>query len=414
MKAVIVGAGIIGLSTAYYLQKSGWDVTVLERSDGTDNCSFGNAGMIVPSHFTPLASPGMVTRGIRWMFDSRSPFYVKPSLSWPLIQWGFQFMRSANRKNVEHGAPFLRDLSLLSHTLYKELSASPDFDFALEEKGILMYFKTQKTAEEEIHTGEIARTLGLDAEVLTSAQIQLLEPDIELDVLGAVHYHCDAHVYPNNLMAQLNKSITSKGGLIYNNAGVCSIEIQQGSIKKIKTKENEYTGDVFILAGGSWLPELTKMAGLNIPLMPGKGYSVTENNPAVRLNIPAILCEARVAITPMNGLMRYGGTMEIAPVNHHTNLKRVEGILESIPKYFSNLHPKMPDTKEIWYGFRPCSPDGLPYIGSVRKIKNLMIAGGHSMMGLGLGPATGKVISEICNHQKTSVNTDAFDPERFS
>ena len=282
--------------------------------------------MIVPSHFTPLASPGIVAQGIRWMFDSKSPFYVKPSLNWPLIQWGYQFLRNANRKNVEHGAPYLRDLSLLSHSLYKELSVSPGFDFALEEKGILMYFKTQKTADEEIHTAGIARKLGLDAEVLTKEQIQLLEPGIELDILGAVHYHCDAHLYPNKLMTQLKKYISNNGGLIHINDPVLSMDIQQGEIKKMKTKENDYGGDVFILAGGSWLPELTKMAGINIPLMPGKGYSITENNPPIKLNIPAILCEARVAITPMNGHMRYGGTMEIASVNHHINIKRVEGI----------------------------------------------------------------------------------------
>jgi D-amino-acid dehydrogenase len=413
MKAVIVGAGIIGLSSAYYLQKTGWQVTVLEKNDGTDNCSFGNAGMIVPSHFTPLASPGIVAQGIRWMFDSKSPFYVKPSLSWPLIQWGYQFLRKANRKNVEHGTPYLRDLSLLSHSLYKELAASPDFDFSLEEKGILMYFKTQKTAEEEIHSAGIARTLGLDAELLTREQIQLLEPGLELNIMGAVHYHCDAHLYPNKLMTQLKKYIITNGGLIHTNVPVLSMEIQHGEIKKIKTKENDYAADAFILAGGSWMPELTKMAGMNIPLMPGKGYSITENRPAIKLNIPAILCEARVAITPMNGLMRYGGTMEIAPINHYINMKRVEGILEAVPRYFSNLQPKMPDTKNIWYGFRPCSPDGLPYIGSSKKTKNLMIAGGHSMMGLGLGPATGKIISEICNQQQTSVRIDAFDPERF-
>jgi D-amino-acid dehydrogenase len=414
MKAVIVGAGIIGLSSAYYLQKNGWEVTILEKTDGTDNCSFGNAGMIVPSHFTPLASPGIVAQGIRWMFDSKSPFYVKPSLSRSLIQWGFQFMRKANRKNVEHGAPYLRDLSLLSHSLFKELSTSPDFDFGLAEKGILMYFKTQKTADEEMHTAEKARVLGLDAEVLTKEQIKRLEPDIELSVLGAVHYHCDAHLYPNKLMTQLKKYIINNGGLVRTNDQVVSIEANHGVIKKIKSNKNEYNADVFILAGGSWLPELTKMAGINIPLMPGKGYSITENNAEIKLNIPAILCEARVAITPMDGHMRYGGTMEIASINHQVNIKRVEGILEAVPKYFSNLQPKMPDKKDIWYGFRPCSPDGLPYIGFARKINNLMIAGGHSMMGLGLGPATGKIISEMCNHQHTSVRSDAFDPERFS
>lgn len=414
MKAVIVGAGIIGLSSAYYLQKSGWEVTVLEKTDGTDNCSFGNAGMIVPSHFTPLASPGIVAQGIRWMFDSKSPFYVRPSLNGSLLRWGYQFIRKANQKNADHAAPYLRDLSLLSHALYKELSASRDFDFSMEEKGILMYFKTQKVADEEIHTAEKARVLGLDAEALTKDQIKRLEPGIELNVLGAIHYHCDAHLYPNQLMPQLKKYLTDQGGVIHTNEPVLTMEIQHGTIKKLKTKANDFEADVFILAGGSWLPELSKMAGIHIPMMPGKGYSVTDNNPTIRLNIPAILCEARVAITPMHGLMRYGGTMEIASVNHQINIKRVEGILEAVPGYFSNLQPKMPDKKDIWYGFRPCSPDGLPYIGFSHRIKNMMIAGGHSMMGLGLGPATGKVVTEMCNQEQTSVRTDAFDPERFS
>ncbi len=125
MKAVIVGGGIIGLCSAWYLQQTGWSVTVLERDDLTDNCSYGNAGMIVPSHFTPLASPGIIAQGIRWMFDSKSPFYVKPSLNPSLIKWGIQFIRHANTKNVSLGTPYLRDLSLLSHQLYQELEKIP-------------------------------------------------------------------------------------------------------------------------------------------------------------------------------------------------------------------------------------------------------------------------------------------------
>ena len=414
MKAVIIGGGIIGLCSAYYLQKSGWRVTVLERNDLTDNCSFGNAGMIAPSHFTPLASPGMITQGIKWMFDEKSPFYVKPELSWSLLNWGIRFIRKANKRNVEYGAPYLRDLSLLSHSLYKELSTTPGFDFALEEKGILMYFKTEKKAEEEVHLARKAQTLGLDAQVLTKLQVQVLEPHLELDILGAVHYRCDTHLYPNNLMLQLRQSIITKGGLIKIHCPVTGIAHAMGNIKKVKTSEGNFEADLYVMANGSWLPELTRMVGIPVPLMPGKGYSITEKDPRIRLNIPAILCEARVAITPMKGIMRYGGTMEIAAVNDQINLKRVQGILDSVPRYFTNMHVPMPEKKDIWYGFRPCSPDGLPYIGFSRKIKNLIIAGGHSMMGLGLGPATGLIISELANHQKTSVKTEAFRPERFS
>jgi D-amino-acid dehydrogenase len=162
MKAVVIGGGIVGLSSAYYLQKSGWQVTVIDKTDMLDSCSYGNLGMIVPSHFVPLAAPGMISQGIRWMFNNKSPFYVKPSLNKDLISWGLKFMKSATLKHVDQAASYLLDINLFSKTLYEELSAVPGFDFAMEKKGILMYYKTQKVEEEEVHLGEKARQMGLD------------------------------------------------------------------------------------------------------------------------------------------------------------------------------------------------------------------------------------------------------------
>lgn len=413
MKAVIIGGGIIGLCSAYYLQKKGWQVTVLDKGDLADNCSFGNAGMIVPSHFVPLASPGIVAQGIKWMFDSKSPFYVKPALSWRMASWGLKFIRHANKKNVNHGTPYLCNLNLLSSLLYNELASQPGFDFALEQKGIIMYYKTEKVGEEEIHLAEKARELGLNAEVLTTQQAQSLEPEVELDVAGAVHYHCDGHLYPKKLMEQLMRSITENGGIIKTNCAVTSMDKTNGSLTNVHVGSESFGADLFVITGGSWLPELCKMAGIHIPLMPGKGYSITALNPEKKLSIPAILCEAKVAITPMDGHMRYGGTMEIAGINNTININRVKGIIESVPKYFPNLQVALPETKDIWYGFRPCSPDGLPYIGRSKKLSNVIIAGGHSMMGLSLGPATGKLVAEMANEERLSVKADAFDPERF-
>ena len=412
--AIIIGGGIIGLSSAYYLQQSGWQVTLIDATDLSDSCSYGNLGMIVPSHFVPLAAPGMISQGIKWMLNSRSPFYVKPSLNLDLISWGLKFIKSATPQHLERSAIPLRDFNLFSKSLYEELATRPGFDFSLEKKGILMYYKSEKVGEEEVHLGEKARGMGLDVVALSKNEVQALEPETELDVLGAVHYRCDAHLYPNQLIPQLIEHLKTVGVHFVTNSKVVKMETAAGKITKVITQHDTYTGDIIVAAGGSWLPQLTKMAGVNVTLMPGKGYSFTIQQPKQKLNIPAILCEARVAITPMHGYMRYGGTMEIAPVNNKINRKRVEGIVQSIPQYFPGLEVEMPEAKDIWYGFRPCTPDGLPYLGYSRKVNNLIIAGGHAMSGLSLGPASGKLVAELANRQNTSVSIDAFHPDRFS
>jgi D-amino-acid dehydrogenase len=315
---------------------------------------------------------------------------------------------------LEKSALPLRDINLFSKALYEELAAKPGFGFALEKKGILMYYKTEKVGEEEVHLGEKAQAMGLDVVALNKAEVQALEPETALDILGAVHYRCDAHLYPNKLVPQLISHLKTAGVEFKTNSPVEKIVTQAGKIKKVVVPTGEVEGDVVIIAGGSWLPQLTKMAGVTVPLMPGKGYSFTFDHPQQKLNVPAILCEARVAITPMDGRMRYGGTMEIAPVNDKINLKRVEGIVRGVSQYFPGIKLAVPAEKDIWYGFRPCTPDGLPYIGFSKKITNLVIAGGHAMSGLSLGPATGKLVEELVNGKAASVGLEAFSPERFS
>jgi D-amino-acid dehydrogenase len=413
MKAVIIGGGIIGLSSAYYLLREGFEVTVVDQTDLSDNCSLGNLGMIVPSHFVPLAAPGIVSQGIRWMFDAKSPFYVKPSLNPSLIKWGLKFIRSANEKNVNNAAPYLRDLNLFSKKLYEELAVQPGFDFSFEKKGIIMYFKTQQVADEEIHLAETARSMGLDVVVRTKEELQMIEPGASVNAIGGVHYQCDAHLSPDKLNAQLIGYLKKEGVVFHTGKKINKVVVESKQIKKVVADDLEIEGDVFVMAAGSWMPELMKMIGLNLSLVPGKGYSFTIDHPVQKLNVPAILCEARVAITPMNGRMRYGGTMEINAINKKVNMKRVQGIVESVADYLPGLALDMPAKEDVWYGFRPCSPDGLPYIGYGNVIKNMLYAGGHAMMGLSLGPATGKLIAELATHQAPSVGMEAFYPERF-
>ncbi|MDB5139524.1 MAG: amino acid dehydrogenase [Mucilaginibacter sp.] len=412
-KAIIIGGGVIGLFSAYYLHKSGWEVDVLDRGDLSDNCSFGNAGMVTPSHFVPLASPGMVEQGIRWMFNSKSPFYVKPSLNKDLLSWGLKFVKSATKKHLERSAGGLRDISLLSRDLYHEFEKDAGFDFGLTDNGILMLFKSPKVEEEELHMVEKATNLGLDAQYLTPDECHKLQPGIELDILGAVHYHCDSHMYPNMLMKGLVKYLEAEGVGIHRNTEVTKIIHDGKNITSVLTEDNEYTADSYLISGGSWSPGIAKLVGLKVPLMPGKGYSFMVHEPVKKMTIPSILCEARVAVTPMNGSIRFGGTMEIGKINKQVNMNRVKGIVESVPKYFPDFKLPVPDQKDIWFGFRPCSPDGLPYIGMSGKYNNLAIATGHAMIGLALGPATGKLIADALNGQQPIMDMNMFSPFRY-
>ena len=202
MKSVgIIGGGISGLFSAYYLLESGCEVTIIERGTFQDGCSYGNAGMIVPSHIIPLAQPGMITNGMRWMLSSESPFYVKPRLNGDLIKWGYLFWKHSTEAHVRRAIPVLRDLSLLSRQLFQDLARREDFNFGWQEKGLFMLFKSQETRHEMQEEAQVANRAGIEAQVLSAQEVQAMEPDVRVVVEGAVYYAGDAHIYPNQLMA---------------------------------------------------------------------------------------------------------------------------------------------------------------------------------------------------------------------
>lgn len=415
----IIGGGVIGLCSAYYLTQENCQVTLIERNRFEDGCSFGNAGMIVPSHFIPLAAPGMIEQGIRWMFNSESPFFVKPRLSWDLFNWGWEFYRAATKKQVAIASPALRDISLLSKSLYHELAQQPGFQFSFEEKGLMMLCKSAHTFDEEAVVAEQANALGIEARVLSKTALNALEPEIKPEVAGAVYYPGDAHLYPDAFMQQLREYLIGAGVEILAETTVLDFEFQNKRITHLKlsrnAQEQRLPVDELLLATGAWSQHLGRALRLNLPIQAGKGYSFTlPQREGQRLRFPTILAEARVAITPMAGqFIRFGGTMEIGGLNDTINLNRVRGIVKAIPKYFNGYAVEMPKAPNIWHGLRPCSPDGLPYIGRSRQHDNLCIATGHAMMGLSLAPATGKLISEVMTGQTPSVGMELFEVGRY-
>ena len=416
MEVIVVGGGIVGLSSAYFLQESGHQVTVIDQTDMTNSCSYGNAGYVCPSHFVPLATPGIVKQGLKWMLNPQSPFYVKPRLDLSLIKWGLKFMKMATAENVEKAAIHLRDYALLSKKWYGHWESLPQFKFAYEHNGLLEIFQTEKAAEHASHLVHKAHEIGLtDTKLLNQQELFALEPNHKINAIGAIHFACDGHLYPNKLMQQLIADLKSKGVIFKTNEEVMSFEKTAGKITAVLTETNKYKADAVVIATGSWSRELAKKLDMDLLLMPGRGYSITLEDSPYQTNYPSVLVEGRVALTPMDGnKMRFGGTMEITTTDSAPQLNRVVGIIKAVKSFYPDFDIPVPTLDKVWYGYRPCSADGLPYLGRTKKWNNLVMATGHAMVGLSLGAGTGKLVSEIVNEQPTSIDISYYSPERFN
>lgn len=410
----IIGGGVVGLCSAYFLRKEGVEVTIIDKSDLSDGASHGNAGMIVPSHFVPMASPGVIAQGIKWMFDSKSPFYIKPRLSLELAQWMWKFYRSCNRTNVNRAVPVLFEFHEYSKILYREFSKMSDFSFCFEEKGLLMLYKSLKQEAEEIEMANRAHDIGIGAEIMSQKELSKLEPDIKLNVKGGLYFPGDAHLHPNKFISQMIKYLMDNGVNFMSMREVIDFNTKNGKIDKLLLDNDEQLSvENVLFSGGSWTGKLIQKLGINLYLQDGKGYSITLDQPKIKPKIPTILSEAKVAITPMGNDLRIGGTLEISNFSKQINRKRLEGIIENVPRYYPDMNIKMPKNEDVWYGYRPCTPDGMPYVDRSEKFTNAFVAVGHGMMGMSLGPSTGKMVSEIFTDKKSSIPRELMKINRF-
>ncbi|MDY7395886.1 FAD-dependent oxidoreductase [Aureibaculum sp. 2210JD6-5] len=412
---IIIGGGIIGLSTAYYLQKEGCSVTVIDQTnmDGlTGGASYVNAGYLTPSHIISLAAPGMITKGIKYMFNSTSPFYMKPRLDLDFLKWTWYFKKSATKEKVEKAMTVIRDINLLSRDLYEEIHDSGDLgSFQLDKRGLLMLYKTDQAGEAESAVAKIAQNLELESVFLNAEELKVLEPKVSPEVKGAIHYLCDFHTSPNEIMINMKSHLEKSGVVFQKNEKVVDFSFSNNKITEIITDKNTHKADEVILAAGSWSGFLSKKLNLKLPMEGGKGYRINMEQ-ETGINYPAILMEKKVAVTPMASFTRFAGTMEMSGLNHDINKKRVIAIANASEQYYEGLEIPQTDIDNAQCGLRPVSPDGLPYIGRTAEFKNLTIGTGHAMMGWSLGPATGKLISEIIIDRKISMNIDSFNPQR--
>ncbi len=411
-KVVVIGGGISGLCSAYYLVKEGYSVTVLDQGDITTGASFINAGYLTPSHFIPLAAPGIITQGLKWMLNSSSPLYIKPRWDVDFFKWALLFKKSATKSNVQRSIPLLKELNLKSQFLFEEMLSSLDFAFHYEKKGVLMVYSTAKSEEEEHMMAERAAEEGLDVSCLSKGELEELQPVFSNYVKGAVHYKCDAHTTPNHFMDQMKTWLRSKGVTFELGEKVDGFAIKNNKIVAAKTEKAVFDADEFVLACGSWTSKLASLLNLKIPIQGGKGYSMDVFRPT-GISVPAILLEAKVAVTPMENFSRFAGTMEFSGNNTIVEKQRVEALAKAVKTYYRGVEINQEEKNKATSGLRPVSPDGLPFIGKTSKYDNLTIAAGHAMMGWSLGPITGKLVTQAISKEKFAVDMGLLLPERF-
>jgi len=410
-KVIVIGGGIVGLSTAYYLLQEGHEVSVIDKGQITSGASHVNAGYLTPSHIVPMAAPGMITKGIRWMFNASSPFYIKPRFDLDLIRWGLKFMKSCTPEHVQRSMKSILEINLLSKQLYLEMQQTQFLDFHLETKGLLMAYKTAHAEQEEAEVVRWAKELGITVNHYSKEEVSKLQPEAPMDIAGAYWYESDAHSTPELFMKNLKEHLTAQGVEFVLEGEVTSFQKKGNHLIAVQTDRGQFPADEFVVATGAWSEQLLKTLGVRLSVQAGKGYRLNLNQ-STGINLPAILLEAKVAVTPMEGFTRFGGTMEISGINQKINAKRVAAIAKAANDYYPEVRIPQASIDEVQSGLRPLSPDGLPFIGRHSAVANLVLATGHSMMGWSLGPATGKLVTELISNQSSSLDLRPFAPER--
>ncbi len=413
---LICGGGIIGLCSAYYLAREGFRVTVVERSaEGGDSCAHGSAGYVSPSHVIPFASPGMIGAAIKGMLDSRSSFYVKPRLDTELMRWGWLFARSCSWSHTRKVAPLLRDLCLASRELFVELADITGNAFELKTEGLLTLCRTQQALDREAGTlARIANDLGVEARVLNATQTNGVEPGARMAVAGSVYFPIDAHITTRKFVPALVGLLKEMGVRFQWNTSIYGWRTAGDLLVGVQTTAGDFIADEFVLAGGSWSPALVAGLGLRLPMQPGKGYSLTIDEPRFQFSKSMILKESRVAVTPMGSTLRFGGTMEFSGHDSRIRPERVQQIIRAAQTYFPDFTEDDFAGIRPWFGYRPMSPDGLPYLGRVGKFANLTTSCGHSMLGVTLAPISGRLLADILSGRKPSVDIRRLDPNRYA
>lgn len=406
---LVIGGGVIGVCSAYFLAGRGRKVMLVERDEICSGASSGNAGLIVPSHSIPLSAPGVVEKGLKWLLNPESPLYIRFRLDFELLAWLWMFWRSCTETHVRKALPLLVALQRESLNLYEQLAAE-GLNFGFTRKGTMTVFNTKQAFEEGIKEAKLLQEHGIEAQILDADKAREKEPLLKESVVGGIYFSSDAHLDPAAFVLELADKAKQKGVDILTQTEVIGLKATGRKIEAVLTTKGEYHADKIVLAAGAWSPNLTRNLGVKLPIQPAKGYSITVFNPDKTPSIPLMLSEVRVAVTPLNGRLRLGGTLELAGLDFSINQRRGNAIRRGASQYLPQIKG---EREEVWMGLRPCMPDGLPVIGRPSNIDNLIIASGHGILGISLGPITGKIVAQMVCDEQIEYDLQLLNPDRF-
>ncbi|UCG12008.1 MAG: FAD-dependent oxidoreductase [Deltaproteobacteria bacterium] len=413
-ETLVIGGGVIGICCAFYLNALGKNVTVVEKGDICSGSSYGNAGLIVPSYSIPLAAPGVVSKALKWMFNPESPFYIKPRFHREFLTWLWKFHSACNESHLRRAIPVLRDLSLASLSLFDELAALEGIHFGYEKNGIVEIFNTPRGFEEAVNDIRLLQKYGIENRILQSDDLKEFTQGMQTTAVGSIFLQQDAHLIPDQLVHQLARHIEQKGVDLLTSVEVLGFETSGRKVITVRTTRGDIIVEEVILAGGYGSADIARELKIRLLIEPAKGYSITFKRPPRFPGIPFAMAEAKVILTPMADTLRFAGTLELAGFDMSINQRRVQAILKAVPAYFPDIDLDALELIEIWRGLRPCTPDGLPYLGRSRLYDNFIIATGHGMLGISLAPVTGKIVSQLVADEIPTFDLNALSLERFN
>lgn len=409
---IVVGAGVIGVACAHYLDAAGLRVTVIDQGTIGGACSGGNCGYICPSHVLPLTEPGAFGVAIKSLFTPDAPFRVKPRLDPALWNWMWQFARRCTHKQVLEVGVHLKAILDASIAEYRRLVRDEGLDCQWQETGLLYVLRTERGMRAFAETDKLlAGHFGVPAVRLDGAALPAFDPALKSGLAGAYHYPGDASLRPDLLMASWSQKLVTRGVRFIEHCRLERVNRADARVTGIETSQGPLTAERYVFALGGWSPRIAKELQCPIPIEQGKGYSVTMHRPDPCPRHPMLFPEHRIGVSPFEDGYRLGSMMEFAGYDESIPEKRIRQLHDSAKPYL--ITPSGPGPEKTWYGWRPMTWDSLPIIGQVPRLSNAFLSTGHNMLGMSLATATGKLVAEIMEGVSPHLDPAPFSPRRF-